>query len=95
VCLHVGAIALIDDAIENAFDVYENSNIAECLVYGQWKWNLTFHRSDREEDQLSYEQAKAKGLKVEGLEPTPLPKGIERTKTWTEAVAHITRLLEN
>ena len=36
VCLHVGAIALVDDSIENAFDVHSNAKI-ECLVYGQWK----------------------------------------------------------
>jgi hypothetical protein len=37
VCLHVGAIALVDDAIENAFDVHQNANIVECLVYGRWR----------------------------------------------------------
>jgi 5' nucleotidase, deoxy (Pyrimidine), cytosolic type C protein (NT5C) len=95
VCLHVGAIALIDDAIENAFDVYENSREVECLIYGTWKWNLTLHRSDREEDQLSYEQAKERGLCVESLEPTPLPNGIQRTRTWAEVVTYITRPLEN
>lgn len=92
VCLHVGAIALIDDAIENAFDVYENARVVECLIYGQWRWNLTLHRTDRDEDQLSYEQAKARGLEIQNLKATPLPTGIQRTKTWTEAVQHIQKL---
>jgi hypothetical protein len=87
-CLHVGAIALIDDAIENAFDVYENARTVKCLVYGQWKWNVTLHRMDREEDQWSYDQAKAKGIIIEALKPTPLPEGVKRTKTWTEVVEH-------
>jgi hypothetical protein len=92
VCLHVGAIALIDDAIENAFDVHENARIVECLVYGQWKWNATLHFADRPEDRLSYEQAKERGLHIEDSKPTPLPQGIERTKTWTDVVAHVTRI---
>jgi hypothetical protein len=92
VCLHVGALALVDDAIENAFDVHENAGVVECLIYGQWKWNLTLHRMDREEDQLSYEQAKQRGRYIENLEPTLLPKGIERTKTWAEVVRHLKKL---
>lgn len=94
-CLHVGAIALIDDAIENAFDVYENARMVECLVYGQWKWNITLHRMDREEDQWSYDQAKAKGIVIEALKPTPLPEGVKRTKTWTEVVEHFKKLEPN
>jgi hypothetical protein len=89
ICLHVGAIALIDDSIENAFDVNSNANIVECLVYGQWKWNLTYHRTDREEDKLSYEEAKSRGIHIEENEITPVPQGIERTRTWTEVVMHI------
>jgi 5' nucleotidase, deoxy (Pyrimidine), cytosolic type C protein (NT5C) len=92
VCLHVGAIVLIDDALENAFDVHENAKGIECLVYGQWKWNITLHTMDREEDQLSYEEAKARGIDVYKLEPTPLPSGIERTQTWTDVVQHINKL---
>ena len=95
VCLHVGAIALIDDAIENAFDVYENASIVECLVYGQWKWNITLHRVDGEEGQLSYEQAKAKGIDIEDSMPTPLPEGVKRTKTWTDVVEHVKKLERN
>jgi hypothetical protein len=92
VCLHVGAIALIDDSIENAFEVYENARVVECLIYGQWRWSLTLHRTDRDEDQLSYEQAKARGLEIDNLKPTPLLNGIERIKTWTEAVYYIQKL---
>jgi len=94
VCLHVNAIALIDDAIENAFDVHQNAGIVECLVYGQWKWNLTLHRADTEDYHLSYEQLKEKGINVEDPPPTPLPKGVERTKTWTDVVQHLHRKTE-
>ena len=90
VCLHVGAVALVDDAIENAFDVHENARIVECLVYGPWRWNITLHRMDRDVDQLSWEQAKERGIKIDDLEPTTLPDGIRRAKTWTEVVDHIT-----
>jgi hypothetical protein len=92
VCLHAGAVVLIDDAIENAFDVHENASDVECFVYGDWKWNLTFHRMDREEDLLSYQQAKERGMVIETLEPTPLPKGMKRTKTWEEVVQGIQSL---
>lgn len=89
VCLHVGAMALIDDAIENAFDIHQNASIVECLVYGQWKWNLTLHRADTPDDQLSYEQAKEKGINVEDMTPTPLPHGVRRAQTWTDAVQYL------
>ena len=95
VCLHVNAVALIDDAIENAFDVHRNAPVVECLLYGQWKWSLTYHRIDRPDDQLSYEQAKARGIDIEKENPTPLPKGIERTKTWNDVVKHVRKLEEN
>jgi 5'(3')-deoxyribonucleotidase len=91
VCLHVGALALVDDSIENALDVYENAKI-ECLVYGQWKWSITAHRTDRDVDQLSYEEAKARGLHIEDNDPTPLPRGVERTQTWTDVVKRINSL---
>ena len=92
VCLFVRAIALIDDALENAFDVHHNARFVECLVYGEWKWSISMHRTDREEDQLSYEEAKVRGINIYDLEPTPLPKGIERTKTWSDVVKHIKTL---
>jgi 5'(3')-deoxyribonucleotidase len=92
VCLHVGAIALIDDAIENAFDIHENASTVECLVYGRWKWNRTLHKMDGEENQLSYEQAKARGIDIEQEKPTPLPRGVERTETWSEVVDHMQSL---
>src|SRR5579859_1774773 len=92
VCLHVGAIVLIDDAIENAFEVHASTRVVECLVYGQWKWNITLHSADKPEDKLSYEEAKERGLNIEDSKPTPLPKGIERTKTWTEVLAHVETL---
>jgi 5'(3')-deoxyribonucleotidase len=95
ICLHVGAIALIDDAIENAFDVHQNAGVVECLVYGKWKWSLTLHRMDREEDQLSYEQAKERGLNVEDNKPTPLPHGIRRIHTWTGVVEHLESKAKN
>jgi hypothetical protein len=95
VCLHVKAIALIDDAIENAFDVHQNAPVVECLVYGQWKWSLTYHTADRPEDQLSYEQLKAQGIDIEKEPPTPLPRGVQRTKTWTEVVQCVQKLEKN
>jgi len=97
VCLHVGAIALIDDAIENAFDVHQNAgNIVECLIYGKWKWNITLHRADTEEDFLSYEELRQRGIDVAKSPPTPLPNGLKRTETWTEVVNYLNRrLMEN
>jgi 5'(3')-deoxyribonucleotidase len=95
VCLYIGAIALVDDAIENAFEVRENAGIVECLLYGKWRWNRTLHKMDGEENQLSYEQAKARGIDIEKEKPTPLPDRIERTETWTEVVQHIQRLALN
>ena len=47
------------------------------------------------EGQLSYEEAKAKGIAIEDLKPTPLPEGVERTKTWTEGVEHVMKLERN
>jgi hypothetical protein len=95
VCLHIKALALIDDAIENAFDVHQNAPVVECLVYGQWKWNLTYHSADRPEDQLSYEQLMERGIDIEKEPPTPLPYGVERTKTWTDVVQHVQKLEKN
>jgi 5' nucleotidase, deoxy (Pyrimidine), cytosolic type C protein (NT5C) len=92
VCVHVGAVLLVDDAIENAFDVHQNASDVECFVFGDWKWNLTFHRMDREEDLLSYEQAKERGMAPDSTEPTPLPKGMKRTKTWEDVLENIKNL---
>jgi hypothetical protein len=76
----------------NVFEVHKNARVVEYLIYGQWRWSLTLHRADRDEDQLSYEQAKTRGLEIQDLKPTPLPNGIQRTKTWTEVVQHIQKL---
>jgi len=80
----LGAHLLIDDSIENAFDVHENASIPVYL-YGPWNWNKNAIDYAAAKSPLSYQQRRDNGdMDVQG--PAVLPDGITRTLHWDEAV---------
>lgn len=89
----LGASLLVDDSLENAFDIATSSLLRPpsvpvqipCLLFGAYEWNKRLSSSDKTD---SYEQVRAKGGDIEGLDglvrDEDLPEGIRRVSGWEE-----------
>ncbi|CCG81559.1 protein of unknown function [Taphrina deformans PYCC 5710] len=86
ICKLIGAKVLVDDSIENAYEVHENAGIPVAL-YGDWKWN----KKEMDEQAANSPKSHAQRIQdgdVEPSKPAQLPAQIIRTTTW-EAVVQL------
>lgn len=92
ICKLVDAKLLIDDSIENAYEVNSNAGIPVCL-YGDWAWNKKAMHEKVANDPRSYQQRLDSG-DVEDEQDAKLPEGIIRCIKWSDAVVTANRLLQ-
>ncbi|ORY87137.1 hypothetical protein BCR37DRAFT_376540 [Protomyces lactucae-debilis] len=85
VCKLIDAHLLIDDSIENAYEVYANAKIPVAL-YGDWQWNKREPDAEAAASPLSWEQRRALGLKDDEAPLANLPDGVHRALTWKDVV---------
>lgn len=90
ICKLIGAKMLVDDSIENAYEVHANAGIPVAL-YGDWNWNKKTLNVESAASPKSYEQRIADGEK-EDTSDAVLPEGIFRTPKWSDAL-HLARTL--
>ena len=93
ICKLIGAKVLVDDSIENAFEVHKNAGIPVAL-YGDWNWNKKEIDPAATASHKSYAQRIADG-EEETTKLAVLPDGITRTIQWNEAVALIQSICSN
>ncbi len=83
-----GATILIDDSLENALDIAHDSNPpGHVLLFGgehTCPWNRRESRAVSQEDMLSYEERRQRGMRDD--EYGPLPYGITRVDGWHEVL---------
>lgn len=91
ICKLVNAKMLIDDSIENAYEVHYNAGIPVCL-YGDWNWNKKTMNQDAANSPKSYQERLDSG-EVEDPTDAQLPDGIVRCVRWADAVETAKRLL--
>lgn len=84
ICKIVGAQMLVDDSIENAYEVNTNAGIPVAL-YGDWKWNKKTMHEDAANNPKSYQQRIDAGVNEDQTD-AQLPSGIHRTILWEEVV---------
>lgn len=90
ICKLVNAKLLIDDSIENAYEVNSHAGIPVCL-YGDWAWNKKEMHEDAAISPKSYQQRLECG-EVEDQKDAQLPEGIIRCVRWADAVETASRL---
>lgn len=91
ICKLINAKMLIDDSIENAYEVNKNAGIPVAL-YGPWNWNKKAFNEAASTDPRSYQQRIDDG-QVEDESDAVLPEGIERATKWSEAVELVKKML--
>lgn len=91
ICQLVGAKLLVDDSIENAYNVYENTDIPVAL-YGDWQWNKKTLDKAAAASPKSYAQRLADG-EEERTDDAELPERIYRTMQWSDVVELVEKKL--
>jgi hypothetical protein len=81
------SILLIDDALEHAIDLAEETPPLQTILFGPYKWNKRTSRMATVEDKLSYDERREKGIKMEPEYDFERLKGLSRrAKDWQEVV---------
>lgn len=91
ICKLIGAKMLVDDSLENAYDVHDNAGLP-ILLFGDWNWNKKTLHLDAAASPKSYAQRIRDGEK-EDTTDVVLPKGIVRTIRWSDVVEHVKETL--
>ena len=84
ICKLIGADILIDDSIENAFEVHNNAKIPVAL-YGDWNWNKKGIDARAAASSKSYAERIRDG-EPEVTEDAVLPEEVSRTMDWQAVI---------
>lgn len=92
----IGAIALVDDSLDNALACALDRNPVPVFLFGDFQWNLrtsTMNDHPNSLDRLSFVQRQRLGLRPEDDDVGQLPREIERVADWTALINAASRFL--
>jgi hypothetical protein len=85
----VGAVALVDDSLDNALSCVLDKQPVRVLLFGDYEWNKrssTMHEDPNSFDMLSYDERQKLGLSPDLENYGNLPAGIDRVRDWPAVV---------